>query len=185
MGPSCFAWATPGTIGLADACGKPTRAERQTALGKIDDDLRKLTAAAKDWKSQASCCWVAPDTPFPSGSARFLCACSCQRPSGCHAEDRATMQFDADPARLRPGRVSRRPRHVPGKARGPDAQVRRESPQGYLQRRATLHYRPEGGGYLLYSVGPNGKDDGGKGREDCKEGEGWDDLAVHVPAAAK
>ena len=26
-----------------------------------------------------------------------------------------------------------------------------------------LHYRPEGGGYLLYSVGVNGKDDGGKG----------------------
>ena len=36
---------------MADAYGKPTRAERQAALGKIDDDIRKLAAAAKDWKS--------------------------------------------------------------------------------------------------------------------------------------
>ena len=46
-----------------------------------------------------------------------------------------------------------------------------------------LHYRQENGGYLLYSVGSNGKDDGGKGIADRKEGEDWDDLAVHMPAA--
>ena len=38
---------------MADALGKPTRAERQKALGKIDDDIAKLVASAKDWKSQA------------------------------------------------------------------------------------------------------------------------------------
>ena len=48
---------------------------------------------------------------------------------------------------------------------------------------AELHYRPEGGGYLLYSVGVNGKDDGGKGMDDRKDGEDWDDLTVRVPAA--
>jgi hypothetical protein len=46
-----------------------------------------------------------------------------------------------------------------------------------------LHYRSEGGGYLLYSVGPNGKDDSGKGREDRKSFEDWDDIAVHMTAA--
>jgi len=47
-----------------------------------------------------------------------------------------------------------------------------------------LHYRQEGGGYLLYSVGINGKDDGGKGYDDRKNGaEDWDDLVVRVPAA--
>ncbi len=46
-----------------------------------------------------------------------------------------------------------------------------------------LHYRQEGRGYLLYSVGPNGKDDGGKGRADAKEGENRDDLIVRMPAA--
>ncbi len=50
---------------------------------------------------------------------------------------------------------------------------------------ADLHYRRDSGGYLLYSVGPNGKDDGGRGRDDCKNNEGWDDLVVRMPAPAK
>jgi len=45
---------------------------------------------------------------------------------------------------------------------------------------AGLHYTQQGEGYLLYSVGPNGKDDGGKGYEDFKAGEDWDDLAIRV-----
>jgi hypothetical protein len=47
-----------------------------------------------------------------------------------------------------------------------------------------LHYRREGDGYLLYSVGPNGKDDGGKSFDDCKAAEGWDDVVVRVPGPA-
>src|SRR5262249_44409239 len=42
----------------------------------------------------------------------------------------------------------------------------------------SLIYRPTGDGYLLYSVGPNGKDDGGRGREDEPSG---DDIAVRMP----
>ncbi len=41
-----------------------------------------------------------------------------------------------------------------------------------------LVYRPTGTGYLLYSFGPNGKDDQGRGLEDKPQG---DDLAVRVP----
>ena len=48
-----------------------------------------------------------------------------------------------------------------------------------------LHYQQQANGYVLYSVGVNGKDDGGKGYNDRKEGEGWDDLVVRVPAPAK
>ena len=40
-----------------------------------------------------------------------------------------------------------------------------------------LIYRPRPTGYLLYSVGPNRKDDGGKGRD---EGSGTDDLRIKV-----
>ncbi len=45
-----------------------------------------------------------------------------------------------------------------------------------------LVYRPAAGGYVLYSVGPNGKDDGGRGRDDDPAG---DDVVVRVPVAAK
>ena len=41
-----------------------------------------------------------------------------------------------------------------------------------------LIYRPALKGYLLYSVGPNGKDDGGHGPEDKPEG---DDIVVRMP----
>jgi hypothetical protein len=55
-----------------------------------------------------------------------------------------------------------------------------------------LHYKPEGDGYLLYSVGPNGKDDGGRSFRDedypwsedesPTEQQWWDDIAIRTPA---
>jgi hypothetical protein len=54
---------------------------------------------------------------------------------------------------------------------------------------ADLHYTRQGNGYLLYSVGKNGKDDGGQGfkeweksRHASETAEYWDDLVVRVPA---
>jgi hypothetical protein len=41
-----------------------------------------------------------------------------------------------------------------------------------------LIYRPTENGYLLYSVGPNGKDDGGRGYDDEPSG---DDLVIRMP----
>ena len=43
-----------------------------------------------------------------------------------------------------------------------------------------LHYRQENGGYLLYSVGPNGKDDDGKGMEDRKAGDFLMRVEIHA-----
>ncbi len=41
-----------------------------------------------------------------------------------------------------------------------------------------LIYRPSDKGYLLYSIGVNGRDDGGQGYGD---GVGTDDLSVRLP----
>jgi tetratricopeptide (TPR) repeat protein len=41
-----------------------------------------------------------------------------------------------------------------------------------------LHYSQKGEGYDLYSVGPNKKDDGGRGRDDTPPG---DDVAIRMP----
>jgi hypothetical protein len=41
-----------------------------------------------------------------------------------------------------------------------------------------LIFRPSENGYLLYSVGVNGKDEGGRGEEDMAPG---DDLSVRMP----
>ena len=42
-----------------------------------------------------------------------------------------------------------------------------------------LIYKPNGNGYLLYGVGPNGKDDDGRTNDDDPRG---DDIAVRIPA---
>ena len=41
-----------------------------------------------------------------------------------------------------------------------------------------LHYRREAGGHMLYSVGANGRDEGGRGRSSQPPG---DDLAIWIP----
>jgi hypothetical protein len=41
---------------------------------------------------------------------------------------------------------------------------------------ASFHYRREGKGYVLYSVGDDGKDDGGRDRKSAGKGEGWDSV---------
>ena len=46
-----------------------------------------------------------------------------------------------------------------------------------------LHYRQQGDGCLLYSIGPNGKDDGGRNQSDnLADASLWgcDDIAVHM-----
>jgi hypothetical protein len=52
---------------------------------------------------------------------------------------------------------------------------------------ADLHYSRQPGGYLLYSVGPNGKDDDGHNRDELPPGDGnperqdWDDIVIRTP----
>ena len=53
-----------------------------------------------------------------------------------------------------------------------------------------LRYKREGPGYVLYSVGRNGKDDGGRAswdndQEHPGDNEGRDDIAIRVPAKKK
>jgi hypothetical protein len=167
---------------MADACGKSTRAERQMAGQKIEDDLRKLAAEARDFKPQGLSVLISPRHAISERIGQIFISLLLPAVwAASTAEDRATMQLDltrlafalaayrADrgtyPARL----ADLAPKYV--------AAVPKD-----IFNASELHYRPEGGGCLLYSVGPNGKDDGGKGMEDRKEGEDWDDLAVRLPA---
>jgi hypothetical protein len=55
-------------------------------------------------------------------------------------------------------------------------------PKDIFNHDADLHYTRQGDGYVLYSVGSNGKDDGGKDYEDRRDVADADDLVVRVPA---
>ena len=56
----------------------------------------------------------------------------------------------------------------------------KEVPKNVFAGDADLHYSRKGDGYLLYSVGENGKDDGGRGHWDTKKCQDYDDLAVRM-----
>jgi len=168
---------------MTDAFGKPTRAERQAAFHKIEDGLRKLAAAARDWKSQGLSALVSPRRAISERIGQiFVCLLLPAVSSASNAEDRATMQFDL--TRLAFALAAYRADHAafPAKLADLTPKYVAEVPKD-LFNDSELHYQQEGGGYLLYSVDVNGKDDGGKGYDDCKEGEDWDDLTIRVSTA--
>ena len=154
------------------------------ALRLIDDGLRdlerELKAAANPWKWLAPSAFQSPDERHSvdrpearvAAAAGYLGRRRRRRPRG--------YAVRSDQARLRPGHLLRRSWLVPRQAHRLGAQVYRGNPQGHLYP-VELHYEREGAGYLLYSVGPNGKDDGGKGRDDRTDpkdfNEDWDDIA--------
>ena len=167
---------------IAAAYRKPSRAEQRVALGKVDDDLRRLKKTAEDVESLEK---------LPLGNRRqalsdrlslvLLAIFFSETTHLIQTEDRWTMRFELDklgfalasfradfggyPAKL--GDLA--PNHVV------------EVPKDIFND-SELHYRLQGNGYLLYSVGVNGKDDAAKSYDDRKNDEDWDDLVVRVPA---
>ena len=98
--------------------------------------------------------------------------------------DRATMTFELN--KLTFALAAYRANHgsYPAKLADLSPKYVREVPHDIFND-AQPHYRQEGKGYLLYSVGSNGEDDGGKGFENGRRaGESVenDDLVVRMPA---
>jgi acetyl esterase/lipase len=169
---------------MADACGKPTRAQRQSALGKIDDDVRKLTATIKDRKSLYLSLLGGVRYAVSERIGQFFVSLLLPDASSCaRAVDRSAMRFDLTRLAFALAAYHADRSAYPEKLADLVPQYVADVPKDIFSD-SDLHYRSEGGGYLLYSVGPNGKDDGGKGRDDCKAGEDWDDIAVRISAAA-
>ncbi|MGA2032993.1 MAG: alpha/beta hydrolase [Thermoguttaceae bacterium] len=170
---------------LVGAYGKPTRAERRAALAKIDGELKKLAATSRDWKSLSLTILSGQRDAISKRMGQVFVALLLPALSACaQAEDRATMQFDLTRLAFALAAYHADCGAYPAKLAELAPKYVAEVPKDIFSD-SELHYRPQGAGYLLYSVGPNGKDDGGRGVDDRKEGgEGWDDIVVRVPAAA-
>ena len=57
-----------------------------------------------------------------------------------------------------------------------------EVPKDFFNDGGELHYRRQDQGYVLYSVGVNKKDDGGRGYDEYNPaGKQCDDIVVRVP----
>jgi hypothetical protein len=171
---------------LAAAYRKPTRAERKEAFVGINKDIERMIQEGKDMKSLAPSFVGNPRRTLSKQIGRiFVCLLLPAVSAARDAQDRGDMQFQvtklgfalaayradqgAYPARL----AELVPKYI---STVPDD----------LCSAGPLHYARERDGYLLYSVGLNGKDDGGRGYADRdKSGDwskDWDDLSVRVTA---
>jgi hypothetical protein len=169
---------------LADAYRKPPRAERKAALEKLDEEIRKVAAAARDWKSLAASVLGLGRQAVSERVGQVFVALFLPALSTCaNAEDRGMMQFELTKLAFALAAYRADNGSYPEKLADLMPKYVAEVPKDIFAD-AELHYAREADGYLLYSVGVNGKDDGAKSYDDRKEGEDWDDLVVRVPATA-
>jgi hypothetical protein len=157
-----------------DAFRKPTRSERERALKKLYADRQIRWADLGSWRRLCASPRKAP-TELLALSKVFFGSWSGD------VEDCAAMSLDltklgfalaayrADRGRYPKTLADLKPKYVS------------EVPKDIFND-SELHYERTSGGFLLYSVGPNGKDDGGRGVDDRTANEGWDDLSVRVTA---
>jgi hypothetical protein len=170
---------------VADACRGPTRAGRREAIGVLDSDIGKLKKRVADTK--------AVEKAMTRGDRRQALSEWCGQillaffPPDVRActqsEDTWAMRFDLDKLGFALAAYRAERGRFPAGLADLTPHYVVKVPEDLFNDSA-LHYRLEGKGYLLYSVGPNGKDDGGKTFEDRKKGEDWDDIVVRVPAPA-
>ena len=166
----------------------PTRAERKIAAEKIDIETAKQMMAAEGWKYRLL--WALTGSRRGESEAIGLLAAGLQLGSAdavMNAEDRGDMTFDLTKLAFALAEYHARHGSYPAKLADLVPKYVAAVPKDIFSG-GELHYSRQGDGYLLYSVGPNGKDDGGRNRNDNPDGEklqGCDDIAVRIPAKAK
>lgn len=165
---------------LVEACRRPTRAERKEALDKLDADFRRLKKTAEDTVSFEESMRGNPRQAFSERVGQvFLSILFVPWDSSLKSQDCWTMRVELNSLAF--ALAAYRADHgvYPEKLADLVPDYVEKLPADFFSG-SKPHYRREGTGYLLYSVGPNGKDDGGKGHEDRENDEEWDDVSVRV-----
>jgi hypothetical protein len=166
---------------LVAAGRHPTRAERRKACSKLDKDLKEMAASAKDPTSIALSLLGNPRTAISERIGQIFVALLLPATQAAQeAEDRITMQCDLNKLAFALAAYRADEGSYPAKLADLVPKYVKEVPKDMFNNDADLHYTQQGGGYLLYSVGSNGKDDGGKNWDDRKNNEDWDDLTVRM-----
>jgi hypothetical protein len=173
---------------IVAAARKPTPAQRTKACKAIEIDLQTQIKAAKGWKA-----WVVSilTDPRPQSSetigliivGTLLPAADVVR----SAEDRWNTVFDL--TKLAFALAEYRARHgsYPAKLADLVPEYVPAVPKDIFSG-GELHYKSQADGYLLYSVGPNGKDEGGQNQNDKPHDwklQGCDDIAVRIAPKSK
>ncbi len=171
---------------IVNAARKSTRAERVEAWQKINNEILQNIAKIKE-----SSHGTPPVNPSQAVGQTIVAILLPQGWGCCQAEDRWTMKFQVN--ELAFALAVYRVDHgmYPNKLADLLPKYMVKIPKDMFNNDADLHYTRHGDGCLLYSVGPDGMDNGGKGedvlnRKDTGEESlpGWrevcDDIGVQL-----
>ncbi|MCG2685504.1 MAG: type II secretion system protein GspG [Planctomycetales bacterium] len=172
---------------VVEACRKPTQAERNKAIQQIDEDINEIKRT-RNWKTML----LSFLTNSRQARSRLIgqIYLSLLLPSSSAviaAEDRVTMRFELIELAFALAAYHADHGAYPAKLDELVPKYVKAVPKDIFNNDADLQYTRQDNGYLLYSFGPNGKDDGGKGPDDRINnadwhGEDWDDLIVRIPS---
>jgi len=159
---------------LAEAFRKPDRAKREAALDRIEGDLK---AIAKERKAGP----LAGETNGEAagrGVAEVLLGLLTPPVRRIQSADDRTAQAGRNlDVAFALGIYQRENGRYPKELAELAPKYLEKVPDDLFSGKP-LVYRPDEKGFLLYSVGPDGKDDGGRGPTDDPKG---DDIAVRIP----
>jgi hypothetical protein len=172
---------------LHEACAKPTRAEQEKALRAYETDLKEMAKEAKDLKSLALSMLGGPTKAISERVGQVLISLLMPALSAAmNAENRSTMQGELNDLAFALALYKADNGAYPAKLDELTPKYIGRIPKDICAKEADLHYRQEGNGFVLYGVGQNGKDDGGKSFDDTSaDGTRYDDLVVRVPSEVK
>ncbi|MBV9125600.1 MAG: hypothetical protein JO112_19800 [Planctomycetes bacterium] len=161
---------------LAAAMREKDRAAREKKLEEIDKELKALRTRTMGYGGLARMFLAGPSEQGKAMGDALIClvAPAVQKVSTAadrtgQVEDNTLLAFALARYQRDHGRY---PKELEALVPGYLARVPQDRFSG-----KTLVYHPAGDGYLLYSVGPNGKDDQGHGPTDTPPG---DDLSVRM-----
>lgn len=187
-------WDVPLRMGnpwydrLVAAGQKPAYAERKAAMNQIETELKETAAKARDVKSLAYEMLGGPRRVLSERLGQvFISLLLPAVGAALEAEERSVMQRQL--TELGFSLAAYRADHGEYPSRLADLLPKyAEAIPGDVFSGADLIYRSNSGSFLLYSVGRNETDDGGRGysdRDETPDSQEWDDLLVRVPLKPK
>ena len=165
---------------MAAACRKPTQTERSVEFFKLEKEMKAMQADASDWKLSVLLGSSRQVVSKKIGTVllgMLVPGISAAR----NTEDRGAMQLEVNKLGFALAAYRAEHRTYPERLAELAPQYLAKVPVDIFANDGPLHYKRQAAGYLLYSVGINGKDDGGRGYNDRKEGEDCDDISLRVP----
>ena len=192
VGATTIDWGAVVRIGnawcdrLAAACRKPTRNERKKALERFEANIKALADSFKDPAAASRAILSGPPEVATKRCGQWFVTLLLPSPSGAvDAQDRDTMESELNALAFALAAYRADSGSYPKRLADLVPKYVSAVPKDLFDNDANLRYKPTAHGYLLYSVGVNGKDDGGKTIDDrdkrgAPAGVQWDDLVVET-----